>query len=66
LFDFRKTNPGANVGPNFRGANYLSTKERVDRAVKEAEIFETEKWYTKVKFQFRPSQPIAYLNKAFT
>ncbi len=66
MFDFRKTNPGANVGPNFRGANYLSTQERVDRAVKEAEIFETDKWYTKVKFQFRPSQPIAYLNKAFT
>jgi len=46
--------------------NYLSTKERVDQAVKKAEIFETDKWYTKVKFQFRSPQPIAYLNKAFT
>ena len=36
----------------------MSKKERIEKALKHAEIFDKEKFYTKKKFTFRAPEPL--------
>lgn len=42
----------------FNTSQYLSAKDRIERALAQGQIYETDKFYTKKKFIFREPQPL--------
>jgi hypothetical protein len=52
------------LSPRFKDANFLNKNERIEKALKNAEIYETDKFDGKKKFIFRAPDPLKSSPKA--
>lgn len=64
--DFRGRNLTKEIQKEgFSTTHYLSKAAGIDKALRDGERFETDKFYTKKKFVFRAPQPLSSPAKAF-
>jgi len=50
----------------FSTSHYLSKQGSIEKALRDGERFETDKFYTKRKFECRPPQPLHYSARGFS
>ena len=63
-FNFRERVPDREMSPKpFNTSNYLSSAEKIKKALVESQLMSSDKYVNKREFKFRPTQPLQTLRK---